>query len=368
MSWTITKEDVRKISLGAQVLSCGGGGKTNTIEHLLLSVMNEDDVIIVKAINELMDEWVLPVAVVGSPVLFSEDLPTGTEFSSLVKQYERHTGKEVNAVMSLEIGGMNAISPLIAALQTDLPVVDGDAMGRAFPELDMTTLSLNHISLTPLIVKTHRAMTTISDQDDEIAVWNQIKELLLQDNGYAHFTGYGMKGSEVKGATVPGSLHLAYRLGKVLIEKGSTEKMKGMITAFGNSVYGSPGFIFRGVISSVNRWFENGSLVGVCYINGKDAYSSRQIIVRFQNEFLSIAEHERFICTSPDLILMMHSETMFPYNVSDIQEGDAVLVMSVPAPSILRTTEMLQRVGPNRFELGTEYDPVHFDVMGVTMQ
>src|SRR5690554_1328844 len=93
MSWTITKEDVRKISLGAQVLSCGGGGKTNTIEHLLLSVMNEDDVIIVKAINELMDEWVLPVAVVGSPVLFSEDLPIGTEFSSLVKQYERHTGK-----------------------------------------------------------------------------------------------------------------------------------------------------------------------------------------------------------------------------------------------------------------------------------
>ena len=50
MSWTITKDDVRKISLGAQVFSCGGGGKTTTIEHMLLSIMNDTDVIVVQDI------------------------------------------------------------------------------------------------------------------------------------------------------------------------------------------------------------------------------------------------------------------------------------------------------------------------------
>lgn len=42
------------------------------------------------------------------------------------------------AIMSAEIGGLNAVEPLCVAAQMDLPVVDCDGMGRAFPELQVS--------------------------------------------------------------------------------------------------------------------------------------------------------------------------------------------------------------------------------------
>ena len=39
------------------------------------------------------------------------------------------------AITSAEIGGNNAMEPLYAGAQADLPVLDADGMGRAFPEI-----------------------------------------------------------------------------------------------------------------------------------------------------------------------------------------------------------------------------------------
>ena len=43
------------------------------------------------------------------------------------------------AVMSCEIGGANGLEPLAIAARMDLPVLDADFMGRAFPELQVFT-------------------------------------------------------------------------------------------------------------------------------------------------------------------------------------------------------------------------------------
>ena len=48
------------------------------------------------------------------------------------------------AVTSAEIGGMNSMEPLSVGAQEDLPVLDADGMGRAFPELQARI----HIILT----------------------------------------------------------------------------------------------------------------------------------------------------------------------------------------------------------------------------
>lgn len=41
------------------------------------------------------------------------------------------------AIMAGEVGGANGLEPLVAASRLGLPVVDGDLMGRAFPELQV---------------------------------------------------------------------------------------------------------------------------------------------------------------------------------------------------------------------------------------
>ena len=44
---------------------------------------------------------------------------------------------QLAAVMAGEIGGGNGIEPLVVGSRLGLPVVDGDLMGRAFPELQV---------------------------------------------------------------------------------------------------------------------------------------------------------------------------------------------------------------------------------------
>lgn len=47
---------------------------------------------------------------------------------------------KVCAVIAGEIGGLNSIEPLIAGSELDVPILDCDGMGRAFPELQVLIL------------------------------------------------------------------------------------------------------------------------------------------------------------------------------------------------------------------------------------
>ena len=59
-------------------------------------------------------------------------------------------GRRFDAVMSLEIGGGNALQPFMAAAVLGLPVVDADCMGRAFPEAQMTSFAIHDLTMYPL--------------------------------------------------------------------------------------------------------------------------------------------------------------------------------------------------------------------------
>ena len=49
----------------------------------------------------------------------------------------RQAAPRLAAIMAGEVGGGNGLEPLVVASRLGLPVVDGDLMGRAFPELQV---------------------------------------------------------------------------------------------------------------------------------------------------------------------------------------------------------------------------------------
>ena len=54
---------------------------------------------------------------------------------------------KAGGIVSIEIGGMNGIDPLLTAAVLALPVVDADLMGRAFPELQVwSNFGLNYFT------------------------------------------------------------------------------------------------------------------------------------------------------------------------------------------------------------------------------
>ena len=66
------------------------------------------------------------------------------------------------ALISAEIGGAKSMEPVITAAQGGLPVIDGDGMGRAFPEVQMTTFFIYGPSRHRRPLRMKRAMSSSS--------------------------------------------------------------------------------------------------------------------------------------------------------------------------------------------------------------
>jgi len=67
------------------------------------------------------------------------------------RQLEKVLGRKIDAVLCGEAGGINSTTPFVVAAASGLPLVDGDGMGRAYPELQMETFTLHGVSATPML-------------------------------------------------------------------------------------------------------------------------------------------------------------------------------------------------------------------------
>ena len=102
------------------------------------------------SVDELPDEaFVTTVGGMGSPTVGVERIGRGDECLQAMRALERHLGRRFTHVIPGEIGGSNSMRPMIVAAQTGVPVIDGDGMGRAFPELQMDTFSIYGVAPTP---------------------------------------------------------------------------------------------------------------------------------------------------------------------------------------------------------------------------
>lgn len=352
MGWIITKKDIPYISLGAKFLACGGGGDTKTVEYLFLSIMDDSDLIVVKTAVEIEHEWIVPVAMVGSTVLFNEDLPTGAEPAQTLKLYEAETKKNADAVISMEIGGINALIPLLIALDRNLPVIDGDAMGRAFPKLEMTTFFNSNISVFPLAANSNEETLIARNQEEFAEVFDSF---IFNRKGFGNIACFGMTGSQAKSIMLPGTLKLARNIGKALTSGSVNEKLALLQSIFSNSIYGELQVGFVGRIGTIERWFEDKILVGSCHITGQLSFSDKNAELYFQNEFLSVKVTGNGSSATPDLIILLNYETGMPVSVSDIREGLFVLVLTIPASSIFYTKELYKLVGPKGFGIPNSF-------------
>src|SRR5207247_11220780 len=85
------------------------------------------------------DDLVAVVSNMGAPLVGQERLTDPRTIAEAVTMMEEYLGARFRAIMSLEIGGGNAIQPFMAAALLDRPVVDGDGLGAPFPEAPRTS-------------------------------------------------------------------------------------------------------------------------------------------------------------------------------------------------------------------------------------
>ena len=139
----LTEPDIEALAIGAAILGTGGGGNPYIGKLRCLQELRRGKPVALIGLDELADDaFVMPVGGIGAPVVGIEKLEEGNEGLRALRALESFCGRKATALISAEIGGGNAMEPIITAAAAGIAVVDGDGMGRAFPEMQMTTFSI----------------------------------------------------------------------------------------------------------------------------------------------------------------------------------------------------------------------------------
>ena len=78
--------------------------------------------------------------------------------------------------------------------------------------------------------------------------------------------------------------------------------------------------------------------------------------IDLQNEFLIFRRNDAVEVCTPDLIVVLDSDTGLPITTEMLRYGQRIAVLGLPAHDLLRTPEALAVVGPAAFG----YDDVSF--------
>lgn len=351
----ISAADLQDLALGATILGSGGGGDPSYDLLMAKQQMETTESVELIPIDELpSDALVAPIAFMGAPLVGIEKLPSGREFPSIIQSIEQSVGKKVSHLLAAEIGGANAFTPIIAGAQLGLPVIDGDSLGRAFPELQMSSCNLMGISPSPAFLADALGNSISVHEGNAETIENQCREITVGMGSSAAVCLYLMSGMQAKKSVIPQSYSKAIGIGKAIrLAKGSGKNptTTTLVERFNASL------VTSGTIIDIDQSIEEGFLKGSFSIKSERA----SIKVLYQNEFLAAFEGKKPLACTPDLLIPLEQTTGRPITSENLQYGARVDLIALPSPKLWTTQEGLNLVGPQYFGYDIDYETIRLN-------
>src|ERR687887_1763226 len=256
----VSAAEIESLAIGAWILGTGGGGSP------YLALLNMRKLYREGAVCRLLDpmdlgddDLVAVVSNMGAPLVGQERLTDPRTVARAVTMMEDYLGRRFHAVMSLEIGGGNAIQPFMAAALLDLPVVDADCMGRAFPEAQMTSFAIHDLCMYPL--------TLVDVRDNAVVVaraesWKWMERLsrtaCVAVGSIAATCKAPRTGKEIKDCAILGSTSKAIRIGQTVqaARRAHRDPIEALLEAEGGRL------LFTGKVADIARRATEGFLRG----------------------------------------------------------------------------------------------------------
>jgi hypothetical protein len=346
---------------GAAFLGTGGGGDPYVGRLMLKQELERGaNIEIIDPDDVADDAFILPVANMGAPTVLVEKIPSGRSAVNTVRRTEEILGRKVDAVMPIEAGGINATLPLVVGAMTGLPVVDADGMGRAFPELQMTTFGVYGVKGSPCVIRDeHDNEVVIRCDKDSDAEW-LARAVCIRMGVKCEIAVYPMSGHDLKTKGVLRTLTLSTEIGRSIREARETQSdpFEGLMNYLRHS--GEKRFckvLFDGKIVDLLRETTQGWAVGHVIMDGIGDYDG-QMKVTFQNEFLAARKGDKILAMVPDLVCILDRETAEPITTEALKYGQRVRVVGVSVPPVMRTPEALAVFGPKYFGVSDTYTPI----------
>ena len=355
-SFELTLEDLESFALGAWILGTGGGGDPYfSLLECRLHYAAGKRVTVIDPLSLPDDALVACVGQMGAPLAKQEKLCDGPVIASTIPMMEAYLGRRFDAVMLWEVGGNNGFQAILSGALLGLPVVDCDAMGRAFPQADMTTFAICDLPAHPWTMVDIRRNRLIFAEAENWSWMERMTRRVCTVFGSAAATCKAPRtGAEVKRATCLHTLSQALRIGRTVqtARAAHADPIEAVVSGEGGLI------LFRGKVADVLRRATDGWLRGVVAIEGLDADRGSTMRIDFQNEFSVARRNDTVAATVPDLICLLDSASGEAIGTETVRYGQRVTLIALPAPAILTSPKGLQHVGPRAFGFDLDFHSV----------
>jgi hypothetical protein len=324
---TIGKQEMVDIVIGAGLLGAGGGGSIAEGMKLVDRVLEFGSGVQLASVEDLGDEdWGAVIAGMGSPVASSTRVRTHSPNFAL-QLLEEAQGFTSAFVMPFELGAGNSLNPMLVAVQRGISIIDGDPVGRAVPQIDMTTFHLGGLSLSPLALATEEKISAIIRTERPYDMERVARAITSELGGVAAFACHAMPAKEMKKHILPDTTTLVERIGETIRQAREERKdaTSVLIEKFDGYLLG------KGKVEKVLSETKGGFDFGTVEVEG-----DLPIRVMFQNENMIAFRGEKLLALVPDLICAVKADGT-PLTNADIREGMEVSYIGFAANPAFRT-------------------------------
>lgn len=352
----ITLDEIEALAVGAWVLGTGGGGSPYLGLLNMRRLYAEGKRVQLMDPDELADDdMVAVVSNMGAPLVGQERLVDSANIGRAVTLMEEYLGRSFRAIMSVEIGGNNGVQPFLAAAETGKPVVDADAMGRAYPEAQMTSFAVGDLKPWPLSLVDPRGVEGIVAK---VPSWKWMERLsrkmCVEVGSIAATCKAPRTGAEVKRWGILRTTTQAIALGQAILL--AQKEHRDPVQAILDSEKGL--LLFRGKVSDIARRTTEGFLRGTAKLDGLDGWRGQRFELAFQNEWAVGWQDGVPRVMTPDLICVLDSVSGEAIGTETLRYGQRVTVVALPAPKVFLSPRGLDFVGPRAFGYDLDFRSV----------
>jgi len=363
-----TMQEVEDLVRGVTFFGTGGGGDPVKGSKFLKETLKDVGKIEIIDVDELDDDaTVCTCFYMGSiaphtPEVQKKmkkmgyiDIEVERVLPEAVKRLEKYIGKEIDAIVAVELGGINTPAPIDAAARLGKKIINGDYAGRAIPEIVQTTPSLAGKNVCPMTsVDEWGNVVYIEKVKNHLCAEAMGKAISTVAFGLVGQTSFVMTGKEMKEIIIEGTITESLAVGKVLRE--AAESGKDPAKKVANLLNGW--VLFKGKVVEKVWEDKEGYFWGTNTINGTDDFSGHEFKIWFKNEnHITWLDGEVYV-TSPDIIEVIDSKTGEPITNPAIKEGNEVAVIGVKKRAAFDNKVGIDRVGPIHYGFDIKHKPI----------
>ncbi|HXV23080.1 MAG TPA: DUF917 domain-containing protein [Alphaproteobacteria bacterium] len=361
-------QDIEDFTRGTDFLSASGGGPTTESRAFLQEALDLGRKVEWIDLGELPDEAAVAAAFfTGSvaPTRYARGdrekeygIRTSVAHPPLaaVEELERRSGRKLDVLIPIEIGGNNTGQCLATAALLGKLVPDADFAGRAIPEATCTTPHMAGLKMAPFACATYYGDRVFVEGCANNLIAERLgKHVAMSSFGSAGCAAFMMSGAEAKRIAIPGTLTRSFLIGRTIREARDSgrDPAEELVNRLSDMWV-----LFKGRI--LRRQWENrdGYMWGEHELEGNGPFTGRRLRLWFKNEnHLSWLDGEPFV-TGPDVIEIIDPPTGEPLVNSFLEEGQPVAVIGIKRCAQFDSRAGVDALGPSHWGFDFPYRPI----------